>query len=339
MEPKAALMTYQLAPPSARPIDTYCNDKIVVQLLRVCRKVNFEASPLFYKKNIFSFTGRFPVSTALAFMQDRPATALILISSMELALTEDNNMRGTAEAHFPPTRRSSDCLVLQHAFHYFGDLCTLLSSSTVRLQKLYLTIESCSSYGDNQPASLSECLAWELQKSTAERPWVASWIDPLLNIESLESIKIYWISDRPRVRRMSDTLSTMQRSMLKNTQSGGHDYKHSTRGHELEFGILRSHGMNVMTTVVLNPHEEQFKWGECSCKDRSTGLEHISTYSEDGRDNARAYYRCGIAMWKEHQPSFTGYKGAYTSYCELGGVDDRQTARRRSPTCAVHLCQ
>ncbi|KAF1929081.1 uncharacterized protein M421DRAFT_49618, partial [Didymella exigua CBS 183.55] len=214
MEPKRAQMTYQLGATCRRPDYAHCHDKAAIQLLQVCRMVHDEARPLFYKKNIFSFTGRFSVSTALAFIQDLSTTALPLLSSIEIVLTEGNNMRGTAEAHYPPTTRSSDCLVLQHAFHYFTDLCALLASSTVQLRHLYLTIESQSGYGDSQPQALSECIAWEVEKSSSPRPWVASWIQPLLKIQGLESIKVYWISDRPRLRRMSDTLSTMQQSML-----------------------------------------------------------------------------------------------------------------------------
>jgi hypothetical protein len=157
MEPKEALMTYQLTRPCASPKKSYRHDHIALQLLQVCRTVYFEASPVFYKNNVFSFTEKFPISTALAFLQDRPTALLSQISSLELALTEDNNMRGSAEAHFPPTRRSSDCLVLQNAFRYFENLCALLSSSVVHLRRLYLTIESMSSCGDNQPESLSEC--------------------------------------------------------------------------------------------------------------------------------------------------------------------------------------
>jgi hypothetical protein len=96
--------------------------------------VHSEARPIFYDKNVVSFTGKFAISTGLAFIQDRPAAALLLLSSIELVLAENNNIRGAAEAHFPPTRRSSDCLALQYTFHYFTDLCTLLSSSAFQLR-------------------------------------------------------------------------------------------------------------------------------------------------------------------------------------------------------------
>ena len=333
MEPKRAQMTYQLAPPCARPNDAYRHDEIAIQLLQVCRTINDEARPLFYKRNVFSFTDKFPISTALAFLQDRPETALSLLSSIELILTEDNNMRGTAEAHFPPTTRSSDCLVLQHAFHHFANLCTLLSSSAVHLRRLYLSIESLSSYGDSQPGSLSECLAWEIEKNNSERPWVAPWIQPLLQIESLEAVKVYWISDRPRIRRMSDTLSTMQRSMLERTDVKEVDEGHNFRGHELEFGILKSHCDHILTTLVLNPQAEYLERGDCTCEDLPTGLEHIA---KEDSGATRAFYKCGVATWKEHLNSFTGFKGAYTAYCELNSSCCSRTARRRSSPCAVH---
>lgn len=329
MEPKRARMTYQLAPAVSKPNSLKSgDDKIAIQLLRVCWMINHEANRLFYEKNVFSFTGQFPISTALAFLQDRSTDALSRLSSIELLLSENNNMRGSAEAHFPPTVRSSDCLVLQHAFHYFNDLCTLLSSPDVHLRRLYLTIESLSSCSDSQPESLAECLAWEVGKSGAVRPWVASWIEPLLLIESLQTISVYWVADRPRVRRMSDTLSMLQRSMLKRADSATSD---CVEGHEVDFSILRSTYDSLTTTLIFDPQKEDFESGHCSCDDRVDGLEHIG-----GSGNIkRAFYKCGVATWKEHQPRFTGFKSTYTAHCHLGSASLR-AIRRRSSICAVH---
>lgn len=329
MEPKRARMTYQIATPCTRPKQAQRSDKIAIQLLQVCRTIHDEARAIFYKNNVFSFTGQFPISTALAFLQDRPETALAKLSSIEIVLTEDNNMRGTADAHFPPTTRSSDCLVLQHAFHYFTDLCTLLSTPAIHLRRLCLTIESLSSYGDSPPESMSECLAWEIEKSSSERPWVASWIQPLLQIKSLETIKIYWISDRPRVRRMSDTLSLMQHSMLERA-----GIAQINQDHELEFGVLKRHCDHAVTTLILSPKTEYLEWGDCSCEGRPAGLEHLA---EEAAEATRAFYKCGVATWKEHQMSFTGFKSAYTAYCELSGTRAPRNGRRRSSACAVHL--
>jgi hypothetical protein len=340
MEPKRAQMTYQLGILCTRPDRAHRNDDIAIQLLQVCRTVYDEARPLFYKKNTFSFTGRFPISTALAFIQDLSPTALPLLSSIEIVLTEDNNMRGTAEAHYPPITRSSDCLVLQHAFHYFTDLCALLASSVVQLRQLYLTIESQSGYGDSQPQSLAECLAWEVGKSSFPRPWVASWIQPLLKIESLESVKVYWISDRPRLRRMSDTLSAIQQAMLKRddlqrVDSGaGSGGMHSAQGHELEFSILKSHCDRTVTTLIVDPQTWDLVSGECSCEIQRTSLDHIPAGLPGP---ISSFYRCGIATWKEHETSFTGFKGAYTAYCELASTDTTSSGRRKSSTCSVHI--
>ncbi|KAJ8111351.1 hypothetical protein OPT61_g6035 [Boeremia exigua] len=333
MEPKRARMTYQLASPCARPNERRTEDKIAIQLLQVCRTISTEAKPLFYSKNVFSFTGRFPISTALAFLQDRPAAALSQLSSIEMVLTEDNNMRGTPEAHFPSVTRSSDCLVLQYAFQYFTDLCTLLSSSAIRLRRLYLTIESLSSYGDSQPEVLSDCLAWEVEKCSSARPWVASWIQPLLQIESLETIKVYWISDRPRVRRMSDTLSLMQHSMLKNENTSPCHGGHAMRSHELDFSIYKSHCDHTMTTLIFDPRAEHLECGECSCENRPAGLQQLS---EESPAAMKSFYKCGVATWKEHQSSYTGHRSAYTAYCELISSCSPRKARRKSSACAVH---
>ncbi|KAJ4990711.1 hypothetical protein SVAN01_03720 [Stagonosporopsis vannaccii] len=334
MEPKRARMTYQIAAPCTGPKRTHDFEKIAIQLLQVCRTIRDEARALFYKNNVFSFTGQFPISTALAFLQDRPVIALSQLSSIEILLTEDNNMRGTADAHFPPTTRSSDCLVLQHAFHYFTDLCNLLSSPSIHLRRLCLTIESLSSYGDNEPESLPDCLAWEAGKSSSERPWVAAWIDPLLQINSLEVIKLYWISDRPRILRMADTLSLIQHSMLERPVITQVDENRSLQGHELEFGVLLRHCEHLLTTIVFSPKEEHFEWGDCSCEGRPFGLEY---FTDEDSEVTRVFYKCGLATWKEHQRSFTGFKSAYTAYCELGSAPALRHAHRSLPACAVHL--
>jgi hypothetical protein len=331
MEPKQAWMTYQLAQASPRPNNATNRDKITIQLLQVCRIINSEASPLFYNKNVFSFTGAFPISTALSFLQDRPVEGLSRLSSVELLLTEDNNMRGTAEAHFPPTTRSSDCLVLQHAYHYFTDLCTFLSSSAVHLRRLYLTIESLSSYGDSQPESLPDCLTWELEKSGKARPWISSWIQPLLEIKSLEEIGVYWISDRPRVRRMSDTLSTMQEAMLKQPSLARMD---NPKGHALEFSILRSCYDLFSTMIVFDPRTEDFQCGDCSCEDRLDFLEHAANDTSEAK---RAFYRCGVATWKEHQTCYTGFRSAYIARCQLDSSFFSRKPRRDSAGCMLHL--
>jgi hypothetical protein len=340
MEPKRAEMTYQVGVSCPRPNHAHRIDDIAIQLLQVCRTVYDEAQPLFYKKNIFSFTSRFSVSTALSFIQDLPRTALPLLSSIEMVLTEDNNMRGTAEAHYPPTTRSSDCLVLQHAFHYFTDLCDLLASPVFQLRHFYLTIESQSGYGDSPPQSLSECLAWEMGKSSSPRPWVASWIEPLLKIRGLESVKVYWVSDRPRLRRMSDTLSAMQQSMLRRADlqrvdsGAGGGEMHSAHGHELEFSILKSHCDRIVTTLIIDPQTGDLRSGDCSCETQQIGLEHIPTGFPG---LISSFYRGGIATWKEHQASFTGFKAAYTAYCELVSTGTSNSGRRKSSTCSVHV--
>lgn len=327
-------MTYQLAASASKPgCAEKGEDKIAVQLLRVCRTVNREATPLLYKKNVFSFTGQFPVSTALAFLQDRSMEALSQIQALELLLLEDNNMRGSAEAHFPAVTRSSDCLVLQHAFTFFADLCALLSSSVINLRRLYLTIESLSAYGDEQPLFISECLAWETDKSGGERPWVAVWIEPLLRIESLESIGVYWIADRPRVRRMSDTLAALQRSMLKREDSGNSECE---RGQEVDFKILKSTYDLLTTTLIFDPQKEELQMGYCSCVDLLEGLEHIDNQERSSDEARKAFYKCGVATWKEHQLGFTGFKSAYTAYCQLGSMSSLRRAREGSLTCAVH---
>jgi hypothetical protein len=122
---------------------------------------------------MFSFTADFSIPTAFAFLCDTPAEPFLLISSMELALTEYNNTNGTTETHYPITRRSTDSLVLQYAYNHFTELCTLLSTCRMRLQTLHLTIESLAARhhgGSRSPRTNKDCLLWEVLEITGSRP-------------------------------------------------------------------------------------------------------------------------------------------------------------------------
>ncbi|KAH7401359.1 hypothetical protein BKA66DRAFT_507914 [Pyrenochaeta sp. MPI-SDFR-AT-0127] len=213
--PETVHMTYQLA--ESKTSSPTC--EVQIGLLQVCKQIYSEAMDIFYSKNIFSFTADYRIPTAFAFFCDRPAASLLLIRSLQLALTEDNNMRGTTEAHFPITRRSTDSLVLQYAYRHFTNLCNLLSTPRMQLRTLHLIVDTLDSRNDIAPGSVQQCLIWEEQKINALRPWIAAWIDPLLKVGELDSIMIHWIFDRPRLRRMSDTVIALRQHMLTCKQS------------------------------------------------------------------------------------------------------------------------
>lgn len=208
-------MTYQLGMPS----DMLSSHRIEIRLLQTCRQIYHEARKSFYGKNLFSFTADFSVPTAFAFLCDRPATSLKLISSIKLLLVEASNLRGTIGAHYPVLRRSTDSLVLQFAYNHFTDLCTLLSTSRMDLRRLHLSISSLHQRYDVAPSLVKECLSWEAEKTDGPRPWIASWIDPLTKVESLEHLNIHWVFDRPRLCRVADTISHMRCQMLADTRS------------------------------------------------------------------------------------------------------------------------
>jgi hypothetical protein len=208
-------MTYQLAIPA----DTPSSQKIEIRLLQTCRQIYHEARKVFYGQNLFGFTANFSVPTAFAFLCDRPAESLKLVSSMKLALVEASNLRGTMGAHYPVFRRSTDSLVLQFTYNYFTDLCTLLSTKRMDLRTLHLTISSLHQRYDTAPVSAGECLLWEARMTVGPRPWVASWIEPLLKVESLGRLHVHWTFDRPRLCRVADTISHMRRHMLAEVQS------------------------------------------------------------------------------------------------------------------------
>jgi hypothetical protein len=211
-------MTYQFDKQKPSTFETGPN----LNMLQTNKQIYTEASKTFYGSNVFSFTGDFRIPTAFAFLCDRPATSLRLIQYLELALMEDSNMRGTPQAHYPTMRRSTDSLVLQYAYHYFTELCTLLSTPRIRLRKLYLIVETMSVPSRPTPSSLYECLAWEKYALAASETRVPPlWLDPLLKIGNLQSMELCWIARHPRLSRMACTVGEMRRHMLASTQDEG----------------------------------------------------------------------------------------------------------------------
>jgi hypothetical protein len=210
LPPSHVQMTYQIA--------SQCNllpqDRIEIHLLQTCQQVYHEAKKVFYGKNIFSFRTVECIPTAFAFLCDRPAESLKLISSMEIVLGEGTNLRGTAEAHYPVIARSTDSVVLRYAYNHYTNLCTLLSTSRMQLRRLILNIDSLHQFYRPVFPSPIDCIKWEAQKMAGPRPWVASWVEPLFKLENLECLEIHWTLDRPEICRMADTLSRMRQQML-----------------------------------------------------------------------------------------------------------------------------
>ncbi|EDU45879.1 hypothetical protein PtrSN002B_009240 [Pyrenophora tritici-repentis] len=211
-------MTYQLEDDYDEP----WTHKFEIRLLQTCRQIYDEAREIFYGKNLFSFTDTEAIPTAFAFLCNRPAESLKFISAMEISFDEGSNMIGTAKAHYPIQAKSTDSLVLRYAYHYFPDLCTLISTPRMQLRRLNLTINSLSQHFVNSmnrhyisaPSSIAASVSWETEKMRNSRPWVASWVQPLLKVKNLEYLEINWMFDRPEACRMADTLSLMRRHML-----------------------------------------------------------------------------------------------------------------------------
>ncbi|KAH3910675.1 hypothetical protein HBI56_189680 [Parastagonospora nodorum] len=207
--PETVHMTYQI---SKEP-ELASLDGLNLCLLQVSKQVYTEASKIFYSNNTFSFTQDLRLPTAFAFLCDRPAASLRMVRSIELALMEDSNMRGTAQAHYPIIRRSTDSLVLQYAYHYFTELCTLLSTSRIQLRKLYLSVETCGSRGSQDATSLQETVTWE-NENLNSAALETLWLEPLLKLEGLESVEIHWIFGQAHVRRMAYMAQKIQRHSL-----------------------------------------------------------------------------------------------------------------------------
>jgi hypothetical protein len=214
-KPMVIYMTYQIAHQNG----SSSSHRLNLSLLQVSKQVYAEASKIFYRNNIFSFTGDYRIPTAFAFLCDRPATSLRLIESLELALIEDNNMRGTPHAHYPILRRSTDSLVLQYAYHYYTELCTLLSTPRTRLRRLFLTVETLSVRGAGHGMSLQDSVTFENDNLVDPQLDAPLWLDPLLKIDGLDSVEICWIFRQPRMKRMTYMAGIISQNMLTNTQS------------------------------------------------------------------------------------------------------------------------
>jgi hypothetical protein len=195
-------LTYQLAKADL-------GSSINLNILQANHQVYTEATKVFYGSNIFSFTSDFRIPTAFAFLCDRPAASLKLITSLELALMEDNNIRGTPQAHYPAIRRSTDSLVLQYAYHWFTELCTLLSTPRIRLKRLSLVVESLA--GNAGAADLGDGVKRETREWNGGEPL---WLEPLLKIGGVWEIDVCWIFREPRVLRMGKTVGIMRRYMV-----------------------------------------------------------------------------------------------------------------------------
>ncbi|KAH9879760.1 hypothetical protein J1614_001783 [Plenodomus biglobosus] len=207
--PKYVSMTYQLGR------KFHSRNRPNVCLLGANKQISAEAGEVMYRRAMFSFTGGFALATAFAFLADRSPSALRLINSIELSLSEDSNMSGTTAAHYPIMLRSTDSSVLQYAYNHYTDLCTLFSTSRMCLRHMTLRISSNSWERNDAPRTAEEWLLWEEKEVETQRPFQPIWIEPLLQVQNLQSIKIYWGSNSLRPRRLADTVSVMRQHMLK----------------------------------------------------------------------------------------------------------------------------
>jgi hypothetical protein len=210
-EAVAVHMTYQLA---RRASDTP-QDRPGLHILRVSKQMYKEASEIFWGCNIFSFTSDFRIATAFAFLCDRPAASLRLIKALEIALAESNNMKGTQQAHYPVIRRSTDSEVLRYAYNHFTDLCTLLSTPRMKLQRLYLVVETLTGCSARNQDSLEEGITYERDAFRSARFEPPSWLAPLLQIQGLQSVDLcWWMYSKLRIQRMACTAGLIKQNML-----------------------------------------------------------------------------------------------------------------------------
>ena len=299
--PDQISMTYQIGEISGSTTDSV----IGLQLLQACKQIYDEASKVFYSSNVFSFTADFRISTAFSFLCDRPAASLLLIRVLELGLMESNNLRGTTDAHYPIQRRSTDSLVLQFAYHHFTELCTLLSTSRMRLRKLYLTVESSNDRSHGPPLELAVCLSLEKAKADDQQKWTTSWLEPLLNIEGLDTVDLYWISDVPYLRRMANTVKLIRQNMLRRTQNDGDGA-----------AIGQNDDSSVFNFHVLCHYDKQ------TSDTVSESIKYLEEWRACALDNNGVHVNIGSEVGLFARPAhlkeiLEGYKLAYLCHCKL----------------------
>ncbi|KAH7085935.1 hypothetical protein BKA63DRAFT_500782 [Paraphoma chrysanthemicola] len=290
--PTAVYLTYQLAKDAPE-------DGVSVALLQVCKQTNIEASSVFYGHSTFSFTSDYRIPCAFAFLCDRPASSLLQITSLELALMEDCNISGTSQAHFPVIRRSTDCLVLQYAYQYFTELCTLLSTPRIHLRELYLTVETMGRSLSGSPTTLEEILDCERRTTDMSSPWRASWLDPLLNIKDIEFIRVCWISNQPRLQRMTEAVTVMREHMISNATPNGTSNQQTECEDKicpLRFKMVRYDDRPSWSDWmhVILKDEDFDEEGEHDCESCMTIMQHwISNHVRDVLEGySRAYICC-----------------------------------------------
>jgi hypothetical protein len=303
--PENISMTYQIANISGVTTDS----GTWLQLLQACKQIYEEASKVFYGSNVFSFTADFRIPTAFSFLCDRPAASLLLIRVLELGLMEANNLRGTTDAHYPFQRRSTDSLVLQFAYHHFTELCTLLSTSRMRLRKLYLTVESNIDRSHGPPLELAVCLSLEEAKLHGQQKRTAPWLEPLLKIEGLDTVELYWISDVPYLRRMANTVKLMRRDMLGQTRD---DEDGTTTGQKDDSSTFNFHVLchydEQTSHEVSKSMKHLTKWRACVLDDRGV---HFDVDSPEQRED-------GLSAAPAHlKEILEGYELAYVCHCDL----------------------
>jgi len=310
--PTSVYMTYQIGDGTGENAMI----SLDVGLFQTCKQVYAEASKVFYGNNVFSFTSDFRILTAFAFLCDRPAASLLHIKTLELSLMEANNMRVTTQAPYPIIRRSTDSLVLQYAYQYFTELCTLLSTSRMRLRKLCLTVETMAgdSYTDSGRIGIRDGLALEKRKmAESPRPWIPLWLDPLLKIEGLESLEMRWISNRPQLQRMTDTVGIMQRHMLagnsrKYTSHALTECRHSSDSLKLKFVFQH----DACPDIPVSP-EDDSNWREIIA--HNDGLRHAEFKRRDEtkeveRWTDRSHVKKLVESYNEAYASYFGLKSA-----------------------------
>ncbi|KAF2439568.1 hypothetical protein P171DRAFT_490260 [Karstenula rhodostoma CBS 690.94] len=262
LDSSAVHITYQIRP----SMHGRRGDSTSTSLLQVCKQIYSEAVEIFYSKNNFSFTGEYRIPTAVIFLRDRPAVSLHLIRSLELPISyvEDHPPSGVAPGRY------SGRHVLHRDYGFYAELCGLLSSPKMDLRKLSLTVETDWVNplldADGPALRRQENFKWLYSKKN-RTPEIVEWVHPLLKINTLEKLSVYWINGL-HTRIIGQTIALMAQSMLKIRSSlETNQTRPGQERIELLYRTVHRNHPPSCAVVVFDPSDQSVSGRSCAIYD------------------------------------------------------------------------
>ncbi|KAF3035972.1 hypothetical protein E8E12_007740 [Didymella heteroderae] len=251
-------MTYQIGP----SLRESTGAALELQLLEVCQQIHAEATTIFYTTRQFCFNFKYAIPTAAAFLADRSTDALSSINFLQLSLFE---ARGGAirEGDYP----IDDVSLLRDTYGYFPKLCGFYATYFPGDEPDELpSLEHFNTNGFGGATTI-----W----SDPPQHKVPSWVDPLLKITGLETLKVSLRMTAPGLQNELEAVLMMRRCMVKGCEQ-------LTNADELEFRhvICSESSPNASGQLVrYNPGTGTIRW-----------LDDVALSPENGENTFAPYH-------------------------------------------------